>query len=562
MTQPSPAIVAQSAVQRLPRLALPLLALVYILAGFVGRSPWRSADLTAYGHMLSLAEGSTQWLSPVLATSSSSASAYLPYWLGAASMLALPFVPADLAARVPYVLMLGLTFCATWYATYHLAKRESAQPVAFAFGGEAQPTDYARALADAALLALLACLGLAQLSHETTAAQTQLCMISLVYFGFAAMSRRTKLAIASAALGLLGLVLSGGPIIALLLCVVGIAVQGLPGVWSSARERQRYQTLFATLAVALALLGWTLKLWAWRFITPGTDVDEWRSLLQLLLWFTWPCWPLVLWGIWRWRKQLLAPHLALPWSLLVLLLGCAIGNRNETDRALLPALPMLASLAAMALPTLRRSMAALIDWFTLAFFSFAALLIWVYWVAMQTGLPRRAALNVANFAPGFVADFSALAVAVAAGATLAWVGLVVWRAGRHRRALWKSLVLPAGGATLAWLLLMTLWLPLLDYVRSYKPMVQSFLTLAPDARCVQADGLNSQQATALRHHGGLRVLGASGTQHCDWLLYAPREGTAPRPAPQQWLLRSVIVRPTDRNDRLEVYQRRSANPGP
>ena len=40
------------------------------------------------------------------------------------------------------------------------------------------------------------------------------------------------------------------------------------------------------------------------------------------------------------------------------------------------------------------------------------------------------------------------------------LALVRWRTGRHRNALWKSLVLPAGGVALAWLLLMTLWLPL------------------------------------------------------------------------------------------------------
>ena len=50
----------------------------------------------------------------------------------------------------------------------------------------------------------------------------------------------------------------------------------------------------------------------------------------------------------------------------------------------------------------------------------------------------------------------------------AW--LVKWRAGRHRAAIWKSLVLPAGGAALCWLLLLTLWLPLLDYARSYKKL--------------------------------------------------------------------------------------------
>ena len=36
--------------------------------------------------------------------------------------------------------------------------------------------------------------------------------------------------------------------------------------------------------------------------------------------------------------------------------------------------------------------------------------------------------------------------------TLAWLWLVRWRTGRHRHALWKSLVLPAGGVALCWLL--------------------------------------------------------------------------------------------------------------
>ncbi len=91
-------------------------------------------------------------------------------WLGA---LAIQWAPAgltpDMAARLPFAGMLVLTLIATWYGVYYLARSPAAQPVAFAFGGEAQPTDYARAMADGGLLALLACLGLAQLSHEATA---------------------------------------------------------------------------------------------------------------------------------------------------------------------------------------------------------------------------------------------------------------------------------------------------------------------------------------------------------------------------------------------------------
>ena len=61
------------------------------------------------------------------------------------------------------------------------------QPVPFAFGGEARPADYARAMADGGLLALVATLGLAQLSHETTPALAQVAFTSVTFFAIAAL---------------------------------------------------------------------------------------------------------------------------------------------------------------------------------------------------------------------------------------------------------------------------------------------------------------------------------------------------------------------------------------
>jgi hypothetical protein len=49
MNLPSPAIVAQAAVRRLPRLALWLFCAAYVVPGFLGRAPWKSADMTAAG---------------------------------------------------------------------------------------------------------------------------------------------------------------------------------------------------------------------------------------------------------------------------------------------------------------------------------------------------------------------------------------------------------------------------------------------------------------------------------------------------------------------------------
>jgi hypothetical protein len=70
--------------------------------------------------------------------------------------------------------LLALTLLLTWAATYHLALTDAAQPLPFAFGGEADPVDYARAVADGAVLAFIATLGLLQLGHETTPELAQL----------------------------------------------------------------------------------------------------------------------------------------------------------------------------------------------------------------------------------------------------------------------------------------------------------------------------------------------------------------------------------------------------
>ena len=65
--------------------------------------------------------------------------ALLPYWLGAAVHPAAgPWVDPALAARLPFALLLVLALALVWYATYYLARTEAAQPLPFAFGGEAQ----------------------------------------------------------------------------------------------------------------------------------------------------------------------------------------------------------------------------------------------------------------------------------------------------------------------------------------------------------------------------------------------------------------------------------------
>ena len=564
MNQTTPAIVAQGAVRRLPRLALLLLCIAYVLPGFFGREPWKGADITAFGYMAELARGGSAWLAPQVLGLAPDVDALLPYWLGAWAMQVAPaWIPSDFAARIPFGLLLALALAATWYGTYYLARNPQAQPVAFAFGGEARPADYACAIADGGLLAFIACLGLAQLSHETTPALAQLCFAALSFFALAALPYRTVAPVLAGVLGLLGLTLSGAPTIALLLGGGGAVIHALdrsPGRKTLAQ--QVYWALGIALVTALvALLAFRLDLWRWRIELPEANWTEWRSLGRLLLWFTWPAWPLALWTLWRWRHQLLrrdlpSRHLALPLWLGGIAIGATL-TTGSADRSLLLALPALAALAAFSLPTLRRSVAALVDWFTLLFFSGWAIVIWVIWIALQTGVPQQPAANVARLAPGFEHSFSALPFALAVLATLAWAWLVRWRVGRNRSAIWKSMVLPAGGATLCWLLLMTLWLPVLDYARSYTPLVQRSLALLPTADCAQTHGLTRGQIAAFQFHGKLRLQVLGSANHCPWLIVNKHESGSLAVVGNlaDWTLQGQVRHPVDRDEDLLIYRR-------
>lgn len=569
MNQPTPAIVAQSAVRRLPRWSLLLLCLAYVVPGYVGRSPWRMADMEAFGYMRELALGHTSWLAPRMAGLLPESEGLLSYWLGALAMQGAPsWLNLEMAARLPFIAMLVLTLTATWWGVYYLARTPGARPVAFAFGGEAQPTDYARAMADGGLLALVACLGLAQLSHETTSYMTQLGCAALLFFAAAAMPYHGRTAMLALLLGLPGLALSGAPTVATLFGLGGATMAFFSRTWGdepspAPREARIWTALWLGVTLLAAALSWWLDQWAWRLVDSGT-AKEWQSLVRLLLWFSWPAWPLAMWTLWVWRRQIAAPrrypHLALPLWFAVIPVIASLSTL-PADRALLLGLPAIATLAAFALPTLRRSISALIDWFTLLFFSAAAIAIWVIWLSLQTGVPAKPAANVARLAPQFTPEFSVFSFAVAVAATLAWCVLVAWRTSRNRAAIWKSLVLPASGATLGWLLLMTLWLPLLDHARSFEPQMRQVLAELPkDGSCVQTYGLPRAHIAALRYYGDIDTqrLSMAGAARCDWMVAEEETWLDPHSARLQgtWETVARVVRPTDRKDFLLVLKRR------
>lgn len=547
---PSPALVTQRAARGMPRLALLLLCAAYVLPGVFGRDPWRHADVTAFGFMLSLAEGRSPWSSPSLGGIAADA-ALLPYWLGAGFIKLLsPALDPAIAARLPFAALLALTLALTWYATYQLARTEAAQPVAFAFGGEAQPIDYARALADAAVLALVASLGLLQLGHETTPELAQLFAIALLMWAMAVAPFRVWRARVGVVAALALLAGSGAPFIAVAAGVAGSVIC----LRSSYPQVRRLAPWIVIGTLAAALLAMRLNIWSWR-LAMKFDTPQLLSLGRQWLWFLWPSWLLAAWTLWRWRQHLQHRHVSVPLlsAMVALLSSLAMGG---SDRALLLALPGMAVLAAFALPTLSRSASAGIDWFSMLLFTLGAGALWVIYASVQTGVPAKPAANVVRLAPGFVGSFSWPALLLALAATFGWLWLLRWRTGRHREALWKSLVLPAGGVALCWLLLMTLGLPMLDYGRSNRPLVQRIAQHVPAGQCIAAPGQAPSLIASLEYFGRYPVDArhSAARTRCNYLVRVT-PAAAPGPTPEGWTRIARERRPTDRNNLTSVYRR-------
>ena len=549
-TTPIPALVSRDAARELPRVALLLLCAAYVLPGVFGRDPWKNADLAAFGQMLSMAEGRSSWLAPALGGVPAD-TALLPHWIGAAFIaLTSPWLDPALAARIPFALLLVLAMTALWYATFALARTEAAQPLPFAFGGGAEAVDYARAIADASILALIATLGLLQLGHETTPELVQLAAVAGTQWALAVAPWHPRRARVGILVALPALACSGAPTMALVLGVAGtlICTQS-----SFAPVRRFVPWALAASAIA-ATLAWMLGTWSWRLGRGGTAGDL-VLIARQWLWFLWPAWPLALWTLWRWRLQLRRRHIAVPVAVLATAL---VGNlaMGGSDRALMLGLPGIAVLAAFALPTLRRSTGSAIDWFSVFFFTLVAIIVWVIYLSLHTGVPAKPAANVARLAPGYVAQFSAWALVPALAATGAWLWLVRWRTSRQRAALWRSLVLPAGGVVLAWTLLMTLWLPMLNYARSYRPHILQLARHIPEGACIAAPGMTQALIAALEYHGRWRVdasAAAAGSACPVLLVNAKVNGKLP--VVPGWKRVAVERRPTDKDDVTVVFRR-------
>ena len=582
-----PYLVTSADAARLPRWIPLLFCAVYVLAGLIGRDPWRTDDAIGFGISHTMLTGSTiDWLVPNVQGELVPEGGPLPFWLGALGMMAARLfnallsgflghaangwlITADLAMRLTAALGIALSMVMLWYAARNLAMRPEIQPLD-PFGAGASPQDFGHAVADAALLAVLACFGLIAPIHETTANAAQVpCVAGFLYGLSLCMNhpRRGGLIVGAAIAA--SLLTYGVPLaVALLLSVLLLVfivrpyrlvagwilatvlpvalvgslawpallayfsqpdamVQAMPLAEGTATVPV---TAAASQQVATFFQGWL----EWNASMVGAPSMATLSRLGgTLPWYLWPLWPFVLWGVWRWRTGCREAPIAVALVPLLLMLLASLLNPQTADHqnTLTPMVLPMAILTGITLPMIRRSMVSIVDWFAVMIFSVASLAVWAYWVAFLSGWPPRMAMKAEAALPGFIAHISVSELAIGLLATGAWVLLVVWRVSRRPRPFWRPMALSSGGMVLTWLLLMTLWMPAGNWRKSYQELVTPTRELfASEPGCVMHAGLDQGELALFSYYAGARFVrlpelrateqATTTPDSCPWLLVA------------------------------------------
>jgi 4-amino-4-deoxy-L-arabinose transferase-like glycosyltransferase len=354
--------------------------------------------------------------------------------------------------------------------------------------------------------------------------------------------------------------------------VLGLAALALPCVARAWRTRSYAGTLAVAAACAAPLLAiWPAALYRespalfyeWFVLNNFGRFFGWAGLgpkatglfyMDVLPWHAWPAFPLALWVLWGARVAGFArPAIQLP---VVLFLPTLAVLGFATDGRELYALPMLVPLALLATPavdTLRRGAAGALYWFAVMGFTLFAGVLWIYWSALELGMPAKLSTHLHTLQPGYTSGVRWIPLVFSLFLCTAWIALLA----RIKRAPERPVIVWAAGMALVWGMLMSLFVGYFDTGKSYRSMIVSLAQAVPSGECVSSRNLAEPQRAMLHYYAGIltyRDEVPARQRACNVLLVQGARDAEPTVSPG-WRKAWDGARPGDNQERFWLYVR-------
>ena len=559
----------------LPPQAVLALACVYFFVGVLGHDPWKHDDAIGFGIAWTMHIGGVaDWLLPNIGGIAQHDEGPLYFWcaalaiklFGAHTALTAGWIAPYEAARLP-------AFMGWLLVTWRMTRI-----------GKTLYATHSNALAGGiGALVFVGCAGLFTRAHQASAeVAVVLCLTfaieGLLRLNAASAARDTNRARSMVILSMAAMAwATAGQGLALILIVA------LSAAWAVPKARST-----VALGAALAGVGVLMRVDLGEWLaSPAVPTSTWHTaqwaswglpqanLLAFYaknaVWFTFPAWPLVFAWAWRNRRDAQA-HSALRDTLndtlhddaqmragvlgrarearrlcLGLVLGMVVAlsfAQQQGFALLLASLPPLSLIGGFGALAMRRNAAAGFDWFAALLGSGYAIYLAFYGFAVQTGVPPRAAAAMLRREPGFELVMSPWALGLAGLALLAWAWSLLRIARGTPRAArigtTRGVTRWALGLALSWILLMTLWLPNIEYGKTFRNVAAQLTQVIRHANataqvCVAAELDDSERASLLYFLGQSGIVLKPITATCPLRLSSVSHDSVHTPG-AGWLL--------------------------
>ncbi len=524
--------------ERVKNHLLIVLCAVWIVFGLVGHGPWKPNESASIGIVKTMLDGGSM-VAPTAIGKSVLENPPLYYLSAAGSAWLLhSLLPMHDAARLASGLWMALTLLMIGMIGRELWGVGTGRQTTFIF---------------------MSSLGLVVTAHLLTPEVSNLTGAAMGFYGLALAKRRPYRAALLLGSGIGVSFLSTG-----LVGASAIVLSALLLPWFRLWRNSSYATVLGlSLLVALPyLLIWPV-LCAWY--APHAWQDWWQLsvsnighmnhlyFVRTLAWYAWPALPIAAWGLWYYRYQLwIKPRFQLIIIFFLATWFCVGLAQASNEIYTLPLLIPFAAMAGGSVESLKRGAAGALNWFGLILFGLIGILIWLGWIAMMTGWPAKLAQRIQFLSglDGHVFNWIELLAALVVSA----IWLVSIKAKRSNRA---AITEWAVGMTMAWSLMMTLWLPLIDSAKSYQGVMLSLKQALPaDFACINTRNFGQPQQSLMYYYTDIKVRAIESYQRveCDLYLIRDERGEPLLEPGADWKLIWQGKRIADRRESFRLLQ--------